>query len=1021
MTIPLLAGGLLLALAPSPRAQGTVLNDPLPAGIAGDVLGFAVAPDATRVVYAADDELDGTVGLHSVPIEGGASVRLDPALGLTGSEPSFTPDLRITADARQVVYRGLGDGLFGVPIDGGALPEPLSAAGLVVTSFELTRDSRFAVYLALPAGQGVSELYVVPVTGGVPRRLNGDLVPGGRVFTYQLAPDSRRVVYLAEQATEEFSDLYSVALDGSPPIRLHPGLPGERIAGDFRVTANSKGVVFRIEDRSMGVASLWTTPLAGGARLELSASDVESFRLTPAGGEVVLVRDGALFRVAVAGGPLSPLGLAPVAPEYVDEYVLSPDSKRVVYRTESHRGEGSYPLALYSAPITGGPTVLLARPDGRYVAQPLVSPDSRRIVYRLFDFSGQDELWSAPLAGGAGVRLVAEETYYAAIDPGSSRLAYVVARRLHNPESTVLELHSVPLDGGAATRLSGALIEQGNVQVQRWAEPGFGPDGARVVYVADQEHDEVLELYSVPLGGGPAVRLDGALAPGGTAGDVERFEVSPDGRHVLYRADQAEDDVFELFAVRLGPGAARAPSVRLNGPLVRNGDVSAALFRASPDSRRVVFVADDRVAGIGELFSVPIEGGAALRLNARPGLGLGVHGFEISPDARHVAFLDDADEPFRPRPFSVPLGGGPNVALGADVLALDFVNDLAVSSDSRRVVFAALHSGEAALELYSIPIGGGTLARLNPTPVAGGRVGGGFRILPDARAVVYAGDLERDDVTELYLAPIEGGPSVKLSGASIANGDVSSFAVSADSRHVVYRADSVQDQVVELFAVRLADGVRVKLNPPLVAGGDVQGFVIAPDSAHVVYLADQAANDVVELFAVPIGGGVATRLNGPLAPGGDVHAAGSGTLVTPAGRVLYRALQSPGVIELFSASLAGGTPVRLNDPLAPGESVAADFALSGDGRRVVFRAGREPFLASFHFELFAVPPEGGRPPERLSAPLVDYGSVAPSADDHRAFRLAGPYALYRADQSEAGSHELHLSLLHGEAGRPRRR
>ena len=68
-----------------------------------------------------------------------------------------------------------------------------------------------------------------------------------------------------------------------------------------------------------------------------------------------------------------------------------------------------------------------------------------------------------------------------------------------------------------------------------------------MVYRADQKTAAVFELYSVPLGG-PAVagvKLNGALVAGGNVSGVHQF--SPDSSRVVYRADQDTDEVFELY------------------------------------------------------------------------------------------------------------------------------------------------------------------------------------------------------------------------------------------------------------------------------------------------------------------------------------------------------------------------------------------------------------------------------------------------------------------------------------------
>ncbi|MFY0578661.1 hypothetical protein ACN28S_34105 [Cystobacter fuscus] len=67
----------------------------------------------------------------------------------------------------------------------------------------MTEDGRFASYLTktrkptvegIPPQMRLGELYVVPVEGGVPRRLGDGVtnVPGGQLFT----PDSKHVLFL---------------------------------------------------------------------------------------------------------------------------------------------------------------------------------------------------------------------------------------------------------------------------------------------------------------------------------------------------------------------------------------------------------------------------------------------------------------------------------------------------------------------------------------------------------------------------------------------------------------------------------------------------------------------------------------------------------------------------------------------------------------------------------------------------------------------------------------------------------
>ena len=84
------------------------------------------------------------------------------------------------------------------------------------------------------------------------------------------------------------------------------------------------------------------------------------------------------------------------------------------------------------------------------------------------------------------------------------------------------------------------------------------PDNSTVVYIADQDTDGFDELYSVPIGGGATTKLNGVLPVGG---DVDGYQVNPDGSTVVYRADQDTYNVIELYSVSIGGGAL----TKLNG------------------------------------------------------------------------------------------------------------------------------------------------------------------------------------------------------------------------------------------------------------------------------------------------------------------------------------------------------------------------------------------------------------------------------------------------------------------------
>ena len=244
-------------------------------------------------------------------------------------------------------------------------------------------------------------------------------------------------------------------------------------------------------------------------------------------------------------------------------------------------------------------------------------------------------------------------------------------------------------------------------------------------------------------------------------------------------------------------------SIKLNPALVSGGDVVFNAFDISQDSTTVVYIADQDIDGVNELYSVPIGGGTSIQLN-------------------------------------------PVLVSGGDVFRL------VISKDSTIVVYVADQDTDGVNELYSVPIGGGTSIKLNPVLVSGGDVVfDTFNISQDSKTVVYVADQDTDGVNELYSVPIGGGTSIKLNPTLVSGGDVSSFVleISQDSKTVVYVADQDTDDVNELYSVPIGGGTSIKLNSTLVSGGDVSSFVdISSDSTTVVYVADQDTDGVNDLY-----------------------------------------------------------------------------------------------------------------------------------------------------------------------------
>jgi Tol biopolymer transport system component len=460
-----------------------------------------------------------------------------------------------------------------------------------------------------------------------------------------------------------------------------------------------------------------------------------------------------------------------------------------------------------------------------------------------------------------------------------------------------------------------------------------------------------------------------------------------------------------LATLTVLPATAPAASHRLSQGLPFSDAGYAP--RLSPDGRRLVYLHDAEVDEAFELWSVPVDGGAPVRLSGLLPAGVSVEFYAISPDGARVVYGANQEVTGRTDLYSVPIDGpeGSWIRLNGDLPVGGDVDNFAISADSSYVVYVADQSADEAHDAWSVPISGGAAEALRPTvtPVgAGAQQFTSFVMSPDGDWVLFLADFSVLGKWELWRARVDGtGSPTKLNGPLIANGDVVSARISHDGSRVVYRADQEADEVTELFSVPFGGGAAVKLSGTMPADGDVLGIEISSDDSRVVYLADPLTNDALDVYSVPIAGGTAVKLSGALVPGGSVV---QFEIARDGSRVAYRADQQvDGIFEVYSVGIAGGAAVKLNGALTPGGSVD-DFEISPDSARVVYRADQETEFAS---ELYSVPLAGGLV-AKVSDDLVAGGSVS-------TFRIspAGDSVVYAADLATDNVIELFRGAITG--------
>jgi Tol biopolymer transport system component len=871
--------------------SGDLWSVPVEPGTATDlapgmsVTSFEVSPDGDGVVFIAAGELS------HVPTLGGSVATLNDPLVAGGEVADFS----IAADSQSVVYRADQETdevreLYAVPMAGGAtqkLSAPLVAGGQVQDDYVIAPDIRTVVYRADQEVVGRFEIYEVPAVGGVPIKLNAELPPGGSCLSPQLTADGLRVVYIADQDNDEVFELFSA-------LRIVACGPGEDDDGDrfCNDEDNCPAVPNPGQEDSDGDG-------LGNACDDCTDTDGDGF-----------------------GNPGFPATLCPIdnCPSVPNPLQADADSDFVGdvcdncptlanSLQENADGDGFGDLCddctdsdgdsfgnpgfpantcpLDNCPLIANPTQNDSDGDG---AGDACDPCSD--VSGLSDSDGDLH---------ADVCDVCPSVY----DPEQEDA---------DSDGAGDACDSCPLDpnpGQRPVRLNDPLV-QPDGQVLTY---GFMPDGAEVLYTANQE-TAARELFIVPVVGGTVTKLSGDIPSGG----VHRFESTPDGSHVVFLAS-ISSSADRLYSATTAGG----PRVSLT-PTGQSGfDVTE--FAVSPDGQRTVYIADQDVHNQFELYSVPVVGGTPAKLNLPMSPNGDVTDFLISPDGTRVVFRESSAI------YSALIDGTETVQLDDnDHYVLTFEDEAySISPDSATVVYEANNAGADTYDLYRVAIDGGNSVKLNDDLASGSRVRS-HAISPDGTKVVYVADGETAEIYELYSVPLEGSGATRLNHP-LGDGKVlDRFEVTPDSARVVYTAlDARVNPDHSMHSVPIDGGDSELLNDV----GTVSEWELSADGAWVVFrkLFD------FDLYSVPVLGGAATLLHLAVDPGLDPPHA----IRLQSDLVVFRFGS-----RIFSLPITGGSRFRLDDPGLSGN--IQTFALSPTGDHAIY-LGRKDGI----HELYSVP------------------------------------------------------------------
>ena len=450
-------------------------------------------------------------------------------------------------------------------------------------------------------------------------------VMGDETKVANIDPSSTYVAFTEQQGA--VVNLFTVLIDGTAaPMQVNA--VGSTVR-DFAISSVGS-IVYIADETTNGVFDLFSRTSIGGVPGTkttltniISGGEVKFFQIATAIPiQVVYVADqdtmgiDEIYRVPIAGGASVKLNNPILIAGDVLDFVISSDGTKVVYRGDL---VFNFFNDLFSATLVGAPTISQLSPPGNSSVQPgyQISLDSNFVAF----IDGTTTVYGVAMDGTG--RVVVSDPVQGSVQPNVSisqdAFNNVLFTQTELP-SNIRQLYKSPITGGVPVQLNDH-VTAGSVQ-------SFIVRQSTVAYRAQAiGSPSIVYLFSVDINAGVSSAIQ--LTSITVSTDIQ---FSPNGTRLVYRGGA---NVFSIPVT--GP---LNNEVKLNPALVSGGEVKA--FIISADSQTVVYLADQDIDGVDEIYGVPLAGPAGLgsKLNS-PNLmvGEGTNNVEIAPNSTRVIYI----------------------------------------------------------------------------------------------------------------------------------------------------------------------------------------------------------------------------------------------------------------------------------------------------------------------------------------------------------------------------------------------